>query len=351
MLVALTREVSPAFNRCELTHLERQPIDIARARQQHRGYELCLQELGCRLESLPAEPDFPDSVFVEDVAVVLDEIAVLARPGAPSRRGERPSIARALERHRPLAPIRAPGVLDGGDVLQVEKELYVGLSNRTNPEGIDQLRGLVEPSGYSVTEVEFAGCLHLKSAATRVARETLLINPEWVDAAVFDRLRVLTTDPGEPAAANVLHVNGQTLMPGQYPRTLARLRQGGIEVRTVDVSELIKAEAGVTCCSLVFRVDRRETMADDRAIDEALLEPAFELLTRERCHLCDEMKAVLDDVLPALSIRYELVDVDGDPALRDRFGDTVPVLLRDGKAVAKVRIDRRQLLRIVRRRR
>jgi len=199
------------------------------------------------------------------------------------------------------------------------------------------LRELVAPSDYSVTAVEFGGCLHLKSAATRVAAETLLINPDWVDAAAFDGVEVLTIDPKEPAAANVLVIDSQALVPAQYPRTHARLERAGLDVRTVELSELIKAEAGVTCCSLVFRA--------------ATASPAFELLTRERCHLCDEMKAVLDAVLPALGLRYETVDVDRDAALRDRFGDTVPVLRRDGKVVAKVRVGRRQLLRIARRRR
>ncbi|MCP4200570.1 MAG: dimethylargininase [bacterium] len=253
MLVALTREVSPAFDRCELTHVERRPIDVGRAREQHREYERCLEELGCVIERLPAQPDLPDSVFVEDVAVVLDEMAVITRPGAPSRRGERPSIADALEKHRRLAQIGAPGVLDGGDVLQVGKHLYVGLSKRTNTAGIDQLRRLLEPGEYSVTTVEFSGCLHLKSAVTRVAPGTLLINPDWVDAAVFDRLEVISIDPDEPAAANALLVGDRALLPRQYPRTLARLGRVEIEVRAVDVSELIKAEAGVTCCSLVFR--------------------------------------------------------------------------------------------------
>ena len=148
MLVALTRAVSPAFNRCELTHLERQPIDLALAREEHRGYELRLEELGCRLERLPEEPDFPDSVFVEDVAVVLDEIAVITRPGALSRRGERSSIARALERHRSLGHVRAPGVLDGGDVLQVDSRLYVGLSRTESnvPSGMaGSVHGLTLP--------------------------------------------------------------------------------------------------------------------------------------------------------------------------------------------------------------
>lgn len=253
MLIAMTRALSPAFERCELTHVARQPIDLDRARQQHREYERVLQEAGCRLERLPAEPSLPDSVFVEDVAVVLDEMAVITRPGAVSRRGETASVARALEPHRRLAIIEAPGVLDGGDVLVIDDRIFVGRSSRTNAEGIEQMRELVSPAGYSVTAVSFAGCLHLKSAATRVDAGRVLVNPSWVNVEVFDGVDVLSVDPAEAAAANALAVGARVVVAAQYPRTAARLRAAGLDVEAVDVSELIKAEAGVTCCSLLFR--------------------------------------------------------------------------------------------------
>ena len=265
MLIAMTRALSPAFERCELTHVERQPIDLDRAREQHREYERILQECGCRLERLPAEPSLPDSVFVEDAAVVLDEMAVITRPGAVSRRGETTSVARALERYRRLTAIEAPGVLDGGDVLVIDRRIYVGRSSRTNAEGIEQMRELVSPAGYSVTAVSFEGCLHLKSAATCVGAGRVLVNPSWVSAEVFDGLEVFSVDPAEAAAANALAVGARVVIASQYPRTAAWLRVAGLQVEEVDVSELIKAEAGVTCCSLLFRGPSKPENERDRA--------------------------------------------------------------------------------------
>lgn len=262
MLLALTRDVSPAFERCELTHFEREPIDVAQARIQHAGYEQALRRAGCRVERLPAEPDLPDSVFVEDAAVVFEEIAVITLPGARSRRGETESIAKALAPHRHLASIEPPGTLDGGDVLRVGKVVYVGRSSRSNREGSKQLRALLAPFGYRVVEVEFSGCLHLKSAATRVAEAAVLINPDWVDRRVFSGLEVLTVDSSEPAAANALEIETAVIFPASHPRTLARLRSADLDVRPVEVSELLKAEAGVTCCSLLIRLDSRSSPGD-----------------------------------------------------------------------------------------
>ncbi|MDH4066514.1 MAG: arginine deiminase-related protein [Acidobacteriota bacterium] len=252
MRIALTRAVSAGIGRCELTHLERRPIDVERARHQHRRYEECLRDLGCRVQRLPEEPELPDSVFVEDIAVVLDELAVITRPGARSRRGERRSIAAALEPYRPLRRIRAPGVLDGGDVLALGRDIYLGLSTRSNRDAAGQLHAAVAGCGYTVTEVEFRGCLHLKSAVTRVGEDTLLVNPEWVDAGVFRGLRCVAVDQREPMAANALRVGTTVLVGAEYPSTGERLVAQGIEVRPIDASELAKAEGGLTCCSLVF---------------------------------------------------------------------------------------------------
>jgi dimethylargininase len=150
MLIAVTRGVSPAIADCELTHLERTPIDVDVAREQHAAYEAALADLGCRVERLPAEPDLPDSVFVEDVAVVLDEVAVITRPGAESRRDERSSIERTLAPHRPLAHITAPGILDGGDVLVAGRDVHIGITNRSDLAAIDQFQTIVGDHGYRV---------------------------------------------------------------------------------------------------------------------------------------------------------------------------------------------------------
>ena len=252
-LVAITRAVSPKIGQCELTHLERQAIDVERAQAQHAQYEACLAGLGCDVHRLAAEPDLPDSVFVEDTAVVLDELTIINRPGAASRRPETESIARALERFRRLAFIPPPGTLDGGDLLHVGRVLTIGVSGRSNQAGIEQVRRLVEPFGYRVEGVPVAGCLHLKSAVTQVAEDALLINREWVDGRIFQALRLIDVDPEEPMAANALLVGGTVIYPAAYPRTRRRLEEAGIAVQTVDVSELAKAEGGVTCCSLILQ--------------------------------------------------------------------------------------------------
>jgi dimethylargininase len=254
MLVAVTRGVSPDIGHCELTHLEREPIDIDVARTQHTLYERVLEDLGCRIEHLADEPDFPDSVFVEDIAVVLGELAVITRPGALSRRGERPSIERALSPHRRLAHIRAPGILDGGDVLVAGRSIHVGLSTRSNVEAVEQLRRIVADHGYEVFEVGFRGCLHLKSAATAVSNDTLLINPEWVDAGTFPGKTCIPVDPSEPNAANVVRVGDTVLFAAAFPRTGGRLAAAGFDVQPVEASELAKAEGALTCCSLLFDV-------------------------------------------------------------------------------------------------
>lgn len=250
--IAVTRQVSPAMERCELTHLQRSPIDIGRARKQHHAYEEALRQLGCRVETLPEEPDLPDSVFVEDTAIVLDEVAVITRPGAASRRPETSSIAATLAPYRKLVRIEAPGTLDGGDVLCVDRTLYVGISDRSNQRALEQLTVLLLPLGYHVQPVAVNDCLHLKSAVTQIADHWLLVNPQWVDRASFRGMRCIEVDESEPFGANAVRVAGQVIYPASHPRTAERLRKHGIHVHAVEMSETEKAEGGVTCCSLLF---------------------------------------------------------------------------------------------------
>ena len=252
MLRALTREVSPAIANCELEFLDRQPIDVVLASEQHRQYQACLTELGVHVEILPAEPDLPDSVFVEDPAIVLDEVAVITRMGALSRRGEGETLARALTRYRELRHIEDPGTLEGGDVMRVGKTLYVGYSRRTNVTGIQQLAGMLHPLGYFVVPVEVRGCLHLKSACCYIGDDTVLANRAWMDPDALCSLRILDVPADEPRGANALRIGETVLMPAAFPHTCAVLASSGFRVRTVDNSELLKAEAGVTCTSLIF---------------------------------------------------------------------------------------------------
>ena len=252
MLIAITREVSPAMNECLRTHVPRAPIDLETARMQHSTYEACLIKAGCAVQRLEAGVDLPDSVFVEDVAVVLDEVAVIARPGAVSRRRETPIVATTLSRYRPLQLVESPATLDGGDVMQIGRRVFVGRSSRTNAEGIDQLRQMLDAFGYLVQAVPVHGCLHLKSAVSAATDDTLLINRQWVPQDAFSDLVLVDVHPDEPLAANALRIGDQVIYPSAFPKTRERLQDQGVRVRTVDVGELAKAEGGVSCCSLIF---------------------------------------------------------------------------------------------------
>lgn len=253
MYIAITRKVSPSIAQCELTHLARVPIDYELAAEQHIGYEHQLSSLGCHLHSLPPEPELPDAVFVEDTAIVLDEVAVITRPGAASRRPEIESIAQTLAPYRPSVRIDAPGTLDGGDLLRLKQTIYVGLSSRSNESAIDQLRSHLSRFGYLVEGVSLNGCLHLKSAVTQVSADTLLINPAWVSQDAFPGWKFLKTAPGEDYAANALLIEDKVIYPSSFPQTRARIEKLGIAVAEVNVSELQKAEGAVTCCSLILK--------------------------------------------------------------------------------------------------
>ena len=266
-LVALTRAVSPQMGNCELEYFPRQPINITLATEQHRRYEQCLEELGVQVISLPAEPDLPDSVFVEDPAVVVDEVAVITRMGAESRRPEAESLKAVLAPFRSLRGIEAPGTLEGGDVIRIGRTLFVGISHRTNEEGIRQLAVHLEPFGYTVLPVALGGCLHLKSACCSLGDDALLINRGWVDLSSFEgpplpcgrgsggavqRFRFIDVAPGEPWAANVLPVNGTVLCSAAFPATQAILDRAGYRTCATDISELAKAEGALTCSSVIF---------------------------------------------------------------------------------------------------
>jgi dimethylargininase len=252
MQIAITRHVSRSIINCELTHLERIPIDLEAARRQHADYEAALSALGLAVLSLPEEPDLPDSVFVEDTAILLDEVALLTSPGADSRKPEVEPVAQALEPYREILRIEAPGTMDGGDVLRVGKRIFVGLTKRTNREAIDQMQALLKPFGYDVCGVPVSGCLHLKSAVTQAVGNTLLINPAWVRKQDFPGFDFIEVHPDEPSAANILIAGAGVMYQPAYPRTLARLEKAGVHPLLVDASELGKAEGALTCCSLIF---------------------------------------------------------------------------------------------------
>ena len=254
MLIAITRRVSPTINQCELTHIPREPINYKHACTQHKQYEDALRSLGIDVISLDAELDLPDSVFVEDVALVLDECAIMLNPGAPSRRPEVASVERALAPHRDIYRIQPPATVEGGDILRIGKRIYVGLSSRSTEEAIAQMKAILEPRSYQVCGVCVTGCLHLKSAVTQINDNTLLINPEWVSKDDFPGMDFIEVDPSEPYSANAVLVDGSIIYPSSFPKTRAKLDKLGINLLTVDANELAKAEGAVTCCSLIFKL-------------------------------------------------------------------------------------------------
>ena len=253
MMIAITRDVSASLVDCQLSFVARDAIDVERAVAQHHAYRRALESQGCRVIAMPALDAMPDAVFVEDVALVFDEVAIMTRPGTVSRRAEGASVAEILARYRSLRAIETPGTIDGGDVLRVGRMIYVGQSARSNTDGIEQLRSLVADFGYTVQGVPTRECLHLKSAVTQVADDTLLIQHEWVDRDVFAGYRLIDIDPDEPHAANTLRIGMGVVYPDCFPRTQRRMEDAGIAVTAVDLSELQKAEGATTCCSLVFR--------------------------------------------------------------------------------------------------
>ena len=250
--IAVMRGVPPTLAECELTFHEREPIDLDLAIAQHAAYGDLLRSLGLEVVELAADPTLPDCCFVEDVAVVLDEVALLTMPGAASRRGEIAAVEAALARFRPLERTPLPATLEGGDVLRVGRTLFVGRSARTNEAGIARLAAVAEPLGYRVRPVAVTGCLHLKSAVTALDDERLLAHPAWIDTSPFAGLGIVAVDPAEPDAANVLRVGGLVVADPAFPRTIARIAELGHSVRTLDVSEFRKAEAALTCKSLLL---------------------------------------------------------------------------------------------------
>jgi len=265
MLTAITRAVSPAIVNCELSFIPRLPIDLRIASAQHRAYENLLEKLGVRVVSLPAQPDLPDSMFVEDPAIILDELAVIFPLGTESRRPEAATLAQALSEFRKLAYVTLPGTLEGGDILRVGSRLFVGLTKRSNAEGVRQLAYILGPHGYEVIGVEVTGCLHLKSAVTYIGRRqvsgsratfaTLLANRAWFNTEPFTGFEWIDVDPTESHAANALALGNTIIFPESFPHTRARIEAAGFHVTQLDISELQKAESGLTCSSLIFESD------------------------------------------------------------------------------------------------
>jgi dimethylargininase len=236
VLAALTRGVSRTINDCELTFQKYDVINVDLARQQHAAYEEALRQLGAKLISMPPLDLSPDAVFVEDTAVVLDEVLVPARMGVASRAREVFSVAEELAFCRRVLSLPPQGSLEGGDVIRAWKTIFVGITKRTDEAGADGLRTILEPYGYGVVPVKVRGALHLKSGCSYLGRNMLLLNSSMVDTRVLKGYEIFET----------------AIVPANFPATQKLLRRVGFNVMSLDVSELQKAEAGVTCCSILF---------------------------------------------------------------------------------------------------
>jgi dimethylargininase len=252
-LVALTREPSESLNAGERSYLSREPIDVERARRQHRAYRDALAESGARVVTLPPLDDLPDAVFVEDVALVLDEVAILLGMGVESRRAEPARIAAELARWREIVRLPDGARAEGGDVVLLGRTLHVGDSGRTDAAGIAAIAAATGALGYRVRPVAVRGCLHLKSACTALDDETILVNPAWVDPRAFEARRAIEVAVDEPGAANGVRVGGVVLLQAGCPRTAERVAEKGFDVRSIDVGELAKAEGSLSCLSLLFQ--------------------------------------------------------------------------------------------------
>lgn len=251
-LVAITHVPSARLEAGERTYVGHDAIDVGMARLQHAMYEDALRSCGARVVQLDVNRDLPDCVFVEDTAIVLDEVAVMMSMGVDSRRAEPAGIEAALRQWREIERVALPATIDGGDVVRCGRALYVGESQRTNRAGIAALREIVSAYGYTVTAVPVRACLHLKSACSALPDGSFLVNRHWIDVSPLPPDRLAQVPPGEPWAGDVLVIGEQIIVPSSCPGTADTLRARGWTVRPVDVSEFAKAEGGVTCMSLVL---------------------------------------------------------------------------------------------------
>lgn len=249
---AITRAVSRNISRCELTFKQREAVDYEEAVRQHEAYCNFLIGRGADVVALEATDSQPDCCFVADTAFVLDELAVIAHMGAPARRDEILPIEKILSQHRQLARIAPPATLDGGDVVILGKDIFVGCSRRTNRAGIEALTRIVRPFGYRVTPVEVRGSLHLTTACSVLDRETVLLNARWINADPFARFWVLHVPQDEPWAASTVRVGDALCVEAGASRTLELVAKHCPQVEALEISEFRKAEGSLSCLSILF---------------------------------------------------------------------------------------------------
>jgi dimethylargininase len=249
--LAVTHLPSPNLSSGIRTYVSEEQIDFALALRQHAAYGEALASCGVEVRTLSVNQELPDSVFLEDTAVVLDEVAIICVPGAAARQAEPAGIAAALREYRELKHLER-GTLEGGDVLRVGRTLLVGQSSRTNAEGIGSLAETVRRYGYEVISVPVTRCLHLKTACTALPDGRLLVNADWIDVSALRGYPLLSVPGDDPWGANTLPIGEHVIVPAARAATQALIERAGFQTLPVDVSEFAKAEGSVTCMNLLF---------------------------------------------------------------------------------------------------
>jgi dimethylargininase len=252
MAIAFTHEVSPNIAKGEVTFIERNPINYELALQQHNAYCQAIENCGVCVQRLAVNLAFPDSCFIEDNAIVVDEVAIVTSMGSSSRQDEPKAIAPELAKYKEIVRLELPAKIEGGDVLRIGKKLYVGISGRTNIKGANELAGILKPWNYEVTPVKFKDCLHLKTACTAIDEQTLLINPQWIVPETFSEYKLLFVPEDECWAANTLRVKDTIFLQDRFPKTHELVKKHHESIKILDISEFQKVEAGLSCLSIIF---------------------------------------------------------------------------------------------------
>lgn len=249
------REVSHELIGALSEHGKSREISVEAAKEEHRRYIEILEDLGIETVVLPADPAFPDGVFVEDAAVILPGLCVITRPGAKTRMGEADSVEAALSPLIETRRMESTGTVDGGDVLRIGDRYYIGLSSRTNIAGAEELIGILARRGLTGEMVEFTGALHLTTIITPLSPNAVVGTRGILENPAFENikgLRKIEVPKNEVPAGNVLAANGKVLVPGGFPETSRRIRVAGFDVVEVDNYEFMKADGGLTCRSLLW---------------------------------------------------------------------------------------------------
>ena len=248
---ALTRKPGKNFIQ-GLTTANLGPPNFELILKQHAAYVDALKAIGIDVIELEPQADYPDAHFVEDTAVVTPEVAVITRPGAASRQGEEESIAEVLRQYREIEHIQAPGTLDGGDVLMIANRFFIGISERTNPEGAKQLGGILEKYGKTWTTIQVGARLHFKSSVNYVGKNSLLVTQDFASHEALNATDKIIVDKEEEYSANTLWINDHLLMPRGFPGTKTKLKSLDLPIIELDVSEMQKMDGGLTCLSIRF---------------------------------------------------------------------------------------------------